>query len=160
MTQTAQVRSIAFTYAPTGEVTCSNTAGLTFFLFAEAPGVKPSAEAAPSRPAPGWTQVEATMEVAVRRAAEPQAIAELARVAPVPAASFTPMEAILSATAQGGEIMGQPGELGKVQAGYLADLILIDGDPLSDIAILQDRNKLKAIMKDGAFHKEPADSAA
>ena len=93
MTQTAQVRSIAFTYAPTGEVTCSNTAGLTFFLFAEAPGVKPSAEAAPSRPAPGWTQVEATMEVAVRRAAEPQAIAEIARVAPVPAASFTPMEA-------------------------------------------------------------------
>jgi imidazolonepropionase-like amidohydrolase len=73
---------------------------------------------------------------------------------------FTPMEAILSATAHGGEIMGQPGELGKVQAGYLADLILIDGDPLSDIAILQDRNKLKAIMKGGAFHKEPADSAA
>jgi imidazolonepropionase-like amidohydrolase len=73
---------------------------------------------------------------------------------------FTPMEAILSATTQGGEIMGQPGELGKVQAGYLADLILIDGDPLSDIAILQDRNRLKAIMKGGAFHKEPADSTA
>jgi imidazolonepropionase-like amidohydrolase len=72
---------------------------------------------------------------------------------------FTPMEALLSATALGGEIMGQPGELGKVQAGYLADLILVDGDPLSDITILQDRRRLKAIMKGGAFYKEPATSA-
>ncbi|MCL2585601.1 MAG: amidohydrolase family protein [Streptosporangiales bacterium] len=69
---------------------------------------------------------------------------------------FTPMEAILSATAQGGEIMGQPDELGKVAPGYLADLILVDGDPLADITVLQDRGKISAIMKDGVFHKEPA----
>jgi imidazolonepropionase-like amidohydrolase len=73
---------------------------------------------------------------------------------------FTPMEAILSATAQGGEIMGQPGELGKVAPGYLADLIIVDGDPLADITILQDRARLTAIMKDGAFHKEPLKLAA
>jgi imidazolonepropionase-like amidohydrolase len=68
---------------------------------------------------------------------------------------FTPMEAILSATARGGEIMLRPGELGKVQPGYLADLILVDGDPLADITLLQDHDRLHAIMKDGRFHKEP-----
>ena len=39
--------------------------------------------------------------------------------------------------------------------GFLADLLLVDGDPLADISCLQDRNKLLAIMKDGVFHKAP-----
>ncbi|WIX84151.1 amidohydrolase family protein [Amycolatopsis carbonis] len=69
---------------------------------------------------------------------------------------FTPMEAILAATAQGGEIMLRGDELGKVQPGYLADLLLVDGDPLADITVLQDKEKLHAIMKDGRFHKDPA----
>ncbi|MFI6951423.1 amidohydrolase family protein [Streptomyces sp. NPDC050422] len=69
---------------------------------------------------------------------------------------FTPMEAILSATAQGGEIMLRPDELGKVQPGYLADLILVDGDPIADITVLQDHDKLHYIMQDGKFHKEHA----
>jgi imidazolonepropionase-like amidohydrolase len=67
---------------------------------------------------------------------------------------FTPMEAIVAATAQGGEIMLRPDELGKVQPGYLADLLLVDGDPLDDITVLQDPDKLHYIMKDGHFHKE------
>lgn len=66
---------------------------------------------------------------------------------------FTPMEAILAATALGGEIMQRPDELGKVQPGYLADLILVDGDPLADVTVLQDRDKLDCIMKGGSFHK-------
>lgn len=49
----------------------------------------------------------------------------------------------------------RPGELGEIRDGYLADLLLVDGDPLSNIAILQDRNRFLAIMKDGVFHKEP-----
>ncbi|MDR6775668.1 amidohydrolase family protein [Azospirillum sp. BE72] len=67
---------------------------------------------------------------------------------------FTPMEAIQSATLLGGEIMGRPGELGLVRNGYLADLILLDGDPLQDITLFQDRSRILAIMKDGSFHKE------
>ena len=39
--------------------------------------------------------------------------------------------------------------------GYLADLLLVDGDPLEDVAILQQRDRLKAIMKDGVFWKSP-----
>lgn len=69
---------------------------------------------------------------------------------------FTPMETIEAATRLGGEIMGQPESLGRVQQGYLADLILVDGNPLDDITIFQDRSRLLAIMKDGVFHKRPA----
>ena len=68
---------------------------------------------------------------------------------------YSPMEALVAATKLGGEIMGRPGELGLVQAGALADLLLVEGDPLADIAILQDRTAIRMIMKDGALHKSP-----
>lgn len=68
---------------------------------------------------------------------------------------FTPMEAIVAATKWGGEIMGLPNELGQIRNGFLADLLLVDGDPLADVGILQNANRLLAIMKDGAFHKQP-----
>tara|TARA_B110000003_G_scaffold41197_1_gene38273 strand:- start:386 stop:1633 length:1248 start_codon:yes stop_codon:yes gene_type:complete len=67
---------------------------------------------------------------------------------------FTPMEAIRAATVYGGEIM-QDAKLGNVLPGFHADLLLVDGDPLSDIAILQDKSKLVGIMKSGEFHKDP-----
>ena len=69
---------------------------------------------------------------------------------------FSPMETIEAATRLGGEIMGMPGELGVVKPGALADLLLVAGDPLADIAILQDRGALRLIMKDGVLHKTPA----
>ncbi|HEX2885998.1 amidohydrolase family protein [Vineibacter terrae] len=68
---------------------------------------------------------------------------------------FTPMEALVAATRHGGEIMMRGGELGQVREGYLADLLLVDGDPVSDITVLQDRRRLLAVMKDGRFVKEP-----
>lgn len=66
---------------------------------------------------------------------------------------FTPAEALRSATQYGGELMGL--KTGLVREGYLADLLLVDGDPTADVAILQDRNRLAMIMKGGAFHKAP-----
>jgi imidazolonepropionase-like amidohydrolase len=68
---------------------------------------------------------------------------------------FSPMDAILSATKLGGEIMMMGSELGQLKAGYLADLLLVDGNPLANVKILQDAHKLLAIMKDGVFHKAP-----
>ncbi len=68
---------------------------------------------------------------------------------------WTPMEAIVGATALGGAIMGMADSLGQVRQGFLADLLLVDGDPLKDVTILQDRTKLLAIMKGGTFHKPP-----
>jgi len=73
---------------------------------------------------------------------------------------FTPMEAIVGATRWGGEIMGRGHELGQVKAGYLADLLLVDGDPLADLTVLEDASRLCAIMKDGAFHKQPGPASA
>lgn len=68
---------------------------------------------------------------------------------------MTPMEAIVSATRLGGQIMMHD-DLGEIRAGALADLLLVDGDPLADLALLLQPDKLLAIMKDGVFHKEPA----
>ena len=68
---------------------------------------------------------------------------------------FTPMEAIRSTTLYGGQIMMQPDELGVVKDGYLADLLLIDGDPLANLSILRDPRRILAVMKDGVFAKQP-----
>ncbi len=68
---------------------------------------------------------------------------------------FTPAEALRAATKLGGEIMGMADELGLIKPGYLADLLLVDGNPLRDIALLQDPNRLLMIMKDGKYHKQP-----
>jgi imidazolonepropionase-like amidohydrolase len=73
---------------------------------------------------------------------------------------MTPMETLISCTRWGGQMMMKGGELGEIKDGYLADLLLVDGDPLSNISILRDRSKLLAIMKDGVFHKEPEIRAA
>jgi len=68
---------------------------------------------------------------------------------------MTPMEAIVSATKYGGQIMMQGNELGEIKEGYLADLILVDGDPLSNLAILREPARMLAVMKDGVFYKAP-----
>lgn len=69
---------------------------------------------------------------------------------------YTPTEALSAATLLGGELMGMGDELGQVKQGFLADLLLVDGDPTQDVRLLQDRQRLRAIMKDGRFHKDPA----
>jgi len=68
---------------------------------------------------------------------------------------MTPMEAIRSATLYGGQIMMRGHELGVVKEGYLADLLLVDGDPLANLSILRDPKRLLAVMKDGVFAKMP-----
>ena len=64
-------------------------------------------------------------------------------------------EALLSATAWGGPIMRMGEQLGQIRDGYLADILLIDGDPLADITVLQNKDKILAVMKDGEFHRAP-----
>jgi imidazolonepropionase-like amidohydrolase len=68
---------------------------------------------------------------------------------------YTATEALMAATRLGGQIMGMGHELGQIKVGYLADLLLVDGDPTRDVAILQDKSRLLAIMKAGRFHKAP-----
>ena len=68
---------------------------------------------------------------------------------------LNPMEAIVSATRQGGEIMGLGHELGQIKPGYLADMILVDGDPVANIRVLQDKARILSVMKDGVFYRQP-----
>jgi len=64
---------------------------------------------------------------------------------------FTPMETITCATKTGAEIMGRSDEFGTVQVGKLADLLIVDGDVLADIAILEDRSRFIAVMQAGVI---------
>lgn len=70
--------------------------------------------------------------------------------------SFSPSEALQAATRIGGEIMLRGHELGLVKPGYLADLLLVDGDPLADIRLLQDKKRLSLIVK-GGMRYHPCD---
>jgi imidazolonepropionase-like amidohydrolase len=77
---------------------------------------------------------------------------------------MTPKEALLSATRLGGPVMMRPDELGQIRPGFLADLVMIDGDPLADLGILTDPDKIALVMKDGVLHKNlcrksPAEAA-
>ena len=63
------------------------------------------------------------------------------------------MESIIAATAGVAKLFMQENELGKIQPGFYADCILVDGNPLEDISVLQDHDKLKMIMINGRIHK-------
>lgn len=67
---------------------------------------------------------------------------------------YTPAETLSAATMLGGQIMNIP-DLGLVKDGYLADLLLVDGDPVEDLRLLQEESNLLMIMKDGQYHKPP-----
>lgn len=62
---------------------------------------------------------------------------------------LTPLEVLKCATKTGAEIMGRSAEFGTLEAGKLADVLLVDGDPIRDIRILQDRAKFIAVMQGG-----------
>jgi imidazolonepropionase-like amidohydrolase len=68
-------------------------------------------------------------------------------------AGFSPMEAIMAATRIGSEVLGIDSELGTIETGKLADLIVVDGNPLEDIRILQDETKIRLVMKEGIILK-------
>jgi hypothetical protein len=63
------------------------------------------------------------------------------------------MESIIAATAGVAKLFMQENELGKILPGFYADCILVDGDPIKDISVLQDHDKLNVIMINGRIHK-------
>jgi imidazolonepropionase-like amidohydrolase len=56
--------------------------------------------------------------------------------------------------------MGRGSELGQIADGFLADVLLVDGDPLANLGILRESARMLAVMKDGVFYKEPEVRAA
>ena len=59
------------------------------------------------------------------------------------------MEAIKAGTITAAECLQIDDCLGSIEVGKAADMLIIDGDPLSDISILRDRSKIKHVVKDG-----------
>ena len=64
---------------------------------------------------------------------------------------YSTTDALVAATSLGGELMDLP--VGQIRAGYLADILLVDGNPVADISIMQHPQRITAIMKAGTFHK-------
>ena len=62
---------------------------------------------------------------------------------------MTPLQAINSATEQGARALKREGELGCIKSGYLADLLIFDGEPEKVITQLGDQHRFRHIMKDG-----------
>ncbi|CUI05894.1 metal-dependent hydrolase family protein [Massilia antarctica] len=67
-------------------------------------------------------------------------------------AGMPPLEAIRSATVGAAALLDQGTRLGSVEPGYAADIIAVTGDPLRDIALMQ---QVRFVMKDGVVYKQP-----
>jgi imidazolonepropionase-like amidohydrolase len=75
---------------------------------------------------------------------------------------YTPAEVLVSATSGNADLLAlsgprnpYPGRLGVIEPGALADLLLVDGDPIADIDLLADPDRsLLIVMKDGRIHKD------
>jgi len=62
---------------------------------------------------------------------------------------FSPMDVIQCATKNGAEILGRGHEIGTLEAGKLADVLIVDGDVLADISILENRTRFIAVIQGG-----------
>ena len=62
---------------------------------------------------------------------------------------LTPLEVLTCATKTGAEIMGRSDEFGTLEKGKLADVLVVDGDIIADISLLEDRTKFIAVMQGG-----------
>lgn len=73
---------------------------------------------------------------------------------------FTPMEALIAATRVNAECMGLEEELGTIEAGKIADIVLLDGDPLADIRILQDKARIVRVLQSGQTARSQGNSSS
>ena len=67
-------------------------------------------------------------------------------------AEFEPMDAIKSGTSLPAELLGRQEDLGRIQKGFIADIIAVMGNPLEDITLLQ---KVDFVMKNGKIYNQP-----
>lgn len=67
---------------------------------------------------------------------------------------FQPMDAIIAATRNGAKACGMENQIGTIEKGKLADIIVVNGNPLEDIKVLQDKNNIRMVMKEGEIEVE------
>ena len=63
---------------------------------------------------------------------------------------MTPLEALRAATSNGAELLGKATDFGSLEAGKYADIVAVDGDPLTDITVME---KVIFVMKGGEVYK-------
>jgi imidazolonepropionase-like amidohydrolase len=68
---------------------------------------------------------------------------------------YSPLEALTAVTRYGGQLMDM-GDIGMLEPGWVADVLVVRGNPAQDVRILEDPANLIAIMQAGRFHKAPA----
>ncbi|TAJ31522.1 MAG: amidohydrolase family protein [Nitrospirae bacterium] len=71
------------------------------------------------------------------------------------ALGMSPMEAILAATSSAATLLGLEQSVGTIEAGKVADLLVVDGNPLKQIGLLQRRERLTGVMQAGRFVSGP-----
>ena len=64
-------------------------------------------------------------------------------------AGLTPLQALRASTGWAAECLGLERDVGTVEKGKLADLVVVAGDPLNDVAVLQDRARIALVLKGG-----------
>ncbi|MFH1091329.1 MAG: amidohydrolase family protein, partial [Pseudomonadota bacterium] len=65
---------------------------------------------------------------------------------------MSPMQALMSATSTAAQLMRLHDKIGTVEKGKLADIIVVDGNPLADITILQKKERIGLVMKEGTVY--------
>jgi imidazolonepropionase-like amidohydrolase len=78
-------------------------------------------------------------------------LTELARLVEF---GLSPMQAILAGTRNAAELLGMTGEIGSLEPGKRADVVVADADPLADIAALADPDRIILVVKDGRVVKD------
>jgi imidazolonepropionase-like amidohydrolase len=68
---------------------------------------------------------------------------------------YPPLEVLTAVTKLGGELLDL-GDIGMLKPGWVADLLVVEGNPADDVRLLQDPANLRVIMQAGRFHKAPA----
>jgi imidazolonepropionase-like amidohydrolase len=68
-------------------------------------------------------------------------------------AGMPPLETLRSATLYGATVMGMESQIGTIEAGKLADIIAVPGDPSKEIAVM---SRVGFVMKDGVTYRQPA----
>jgi imidazolonepropionase-like amidohydrolase len=62
---------------------------------------------------------------------------------------MTPEQALTAATVRGAELLGWADKVGTIEAGKLADIVAVPGDPLADVTVLE---QVRFVMKDGIVY--------
>jgi imidazolonepropionase-like amidohydrolase len=73
---------------------------------------------------------------------------------------MSPMQALLSATSVPARLIGMQDRLGRLEPGCIADVVAVHGDPLEDIALVADPERVRLVVKDGAVARRTLETAA